>query len=146
MKYKSLSNHFSYSYLRITPLSVQYSCKQMILAFKFGDPYGNWTHDSAVKGRCLNLLTNGPYLVAAVGFEPTTNRVWTEYSSQLSYAAIFSFFSLPLHATFILYTRLQKKSTLFFTFSLICNNSQITHCQIMHNHEFKIKFSLICMF
>ena len=28
--------------------------------FKSGDPYGNWTHDSAVKGRRLNLLTNGP--------------------------------------------------------------------------------------
>ena len=25
-----------------------------------GDPYGNRTHDSAVKGRCLDLLTNGP--------------------------------------------------------------------------------------
>ena len=28
--------------------------------FKSGDPYGNRTHDSAVKGRCLNRLTNGP--------------------------------------------------------------------------------------
>ena len=27
----------------------------------FGDPYENWTHDYAVKGRRLNLLTNGPY-------------------------------------------------------------------------------------
>ena len=26
----------------------------------FGDPYGNRTHITAVKGRCLNLLTNGP--------------------------------------------------------------------------------------
>jgi hypothetical protein len=26
-----------------------------------GDPYGNRTHDTAVKGRCLNRLTNGPY-------------------------------------------------------------------------------------
>ena len=25
-----------------------------------GDPYGNRTHVSAVKGRCLNRLTNGP--------------------------------------------------------------------------------------
>ena len=25
-----------------------------------GDPYGNRTHDYAVKGRRLNLLTNGP--------------------------------------------------------------------------------------
>ena len=25
-----------------------------------GDPYGNRTHDTAVKGRCLNRLTNGP--------------------------------------------------------------------------------------
>ena len=28
--------------------------------FFFGDPYGNRTHVTAVKGRCLNRLTNGP--------------------------------------------------------------------------------------
>ena len=26
----------------------------------FGDPYGTRTHVTAVKGRCLNHLTNGP--------------------------------------------------------------------------------------
>ena len=47
----------------------------------FGDPYGTRTHDTAVKGRCLNRLTKGPIfscmriVVAAVGFEPTTCRV-----------------------------------------------------------------------
>ena len=30
--------------------------------FSFGDPYGNRTHVTAVKGPCLNRLTNGPYL------------------------------------------------------------------------------------
>ncbi len=30
-----------------------------LLSF-FGDPYGNRTHVTAVKGRCLNRLTNGP--------------------------------------------------------------------------------------
>ena len=28
--------------------------------FCFGDPYENRTRVTAVKGRCLNLLTNGP--------------------------------------------------------------------------------------
>ncbi len=49
----------------------------------FGDPYGNRTHVTAVKGPCLNRLTNGPYIhygcneymVAEVGLEPTTIRV-----------------------------------------------------------------------
>ena len=27
-----------------------------------GDPYGNRTHVTAVKGRCLNRLTNGPHI------------------------------------------------------------------------------------
>ena len=39
-----------------------------------GDPDENRTRDTAVKGRCLNLLTTGP-LVAAIGFEPMTLRV-----------------------------------------------------------------------
>ena len=29
----------------------------------FGDPYGNRTHVTAVKGPCLNRLTNGPYKI-----------------------------------------------------------------------------------
>ena len=49
-----------------------------------GDPYGIRTHDTTVKGWCLNRLTKGPLykrvsalltMVAAVRFEPTTCRV-----------------------------------------------------------------------
>ena len=60
-----------------------------------GDPDGNRTRVTAVKGRCLSRLTTGPFdiykegsrppkaganplvlkMVAAVGFEPTTLRV-----------------------------------------------------------------------
>ena len=29
--------------------------------FTYGSPYGNRTRDTAVKGRCLNRLTKGPY-------------------------------------------------------------------------------------
>ena len=53
--------------------------------FAFGDPDGNRTHDTTVKGWCLNLLTNGPvilkngimpiFLVAMSGVEPLTYRV-----------------------------------------------------------------------
>ena len=35
----------------------------MYLLFVFGDPYGNRTHVTAVKGPCLNRLTNGPYTI-----------------------------------------------------------------------------------
>ena len=31
-----------------------------VVLFHFGDPYGNRTHVTAVKGPCLNRLTNGP--------------------------------------------------------------------------------------
>ena len=51
------------------------STPSMWSAFFHGDPYGNRTHVTAVKGPCLNRLTNGPSLVADVGFEPTTCRV-----------------------------------------------------------------------
>ena len=55
----------------------------------FGDPYGNRTHVTAVKGRCLNRLTNGPGSgdLIRTGDIPGMNRVLY----QLSYAAI-SFF------------------------------------------------------
>ena len=70
-----------------------------------GDPYETRTRVTAVKGRCLDRLTKGPYfrhkplfgihtenMVAAVRFEPTTCRVWTGRYNQLSYAAICSLF------------------------------------------------------
>ena len=34
--------------------------KALANAKLFGDPYGNRTHVTAVKGPCLNRLTNGP--------------------------------------------------------------------------------------
>ena len=40
-----------------------------------GDSYENRTRVTAVKGRCLDRLTKEPYVVAAVGLEPTTCRV-----------------------------------------------------------------------
>ena len=45
----------------------------MVYAF-FGDPWENRTPVTAVKGRCLSRLTNGP-LVAGIGLEPMTYRV-----------------------------------------------------------------------
>src|SRR5699024_2146597 len=39
---------------------------------KSNDPYGTRTRVTAVKGRCLNRLTNGPYKMAEKeGFEPS---------------------------------------------------------------------------
>ena len=53
----------------------------------FGDPYGNRTHVTAVKGRCLNRLTNGPYgsgNLTRTDDTPGMNRMLY----QLSYAAM----------------------------------------------------------
>ena len=65
----------------------------LLRCFFHGDPDENRTRVTAVKGRCLNRLTTGPYfeelcssifntpagkkvdLVAEVGLEPTTCRV-----------------------------------------------------------------------
>ena len=58
------------------------------MSFFFGDPYGNRTHVTAVKGRCLNRLTNGPGSgdLIRTGDIPGMNRLLY----QLSYAAIWS--------------------------------------------------------
>ena len=45
-----------------------------VQVFFFGDPWENRTPVTAVKGRCLSRLTNGP-LVAGIGLEPMTYRV-----------------------------------------------------------------------
>ena len=53
----------------------------------FGDPYGNRTHVTAVKGRCLNRLTNGPNgsgNLTRTDDTPGMNRMLY----QLSYAAM----------------------------------------------------------
>ena len=68
----------------------------------FGDPYGNRTHVTAVKGRCLNRLTNGPGSgdLTRTGDRPGMNRVLY----QLSYAAIWSISAQPKSAS-LLYRR-----------------------------------------
>ena len=52
----------------------------------FGDPYGTRTHVTAVKGRCLNHLTNGPGSgnLTRTDDTPGMNRMLY----QLSYAAM----------------------------------------------------------
>ena len=57
-------------------------------AFFHGDPYGNRTHVTAVKGRCLNRLTNGPGSGNLIRTDdiPGMNRLLY----QLSYAAMWS--------------------------------------------------------
>ena len=54
--------------------------------FLFGDPYGNRTHITAVKGRCLNLLTNGPGSGNLTRTDDNTGMNRVLY--QLSYAAM----------------------------------------------------------
>ena len=56
--------------------------------FLFGDPYGNRTHITAVKGRCLNLLTNGPGSGNLTRTDDNTGMNRVLY--QLSYAARFN--------------------------------------------------------
>ena len=56
-----------------------------------GDPYGTRTHVTAVKGRCLNHLTNGPGSGNLIRTDDNTGMNRVLY--QLSYAAVFEFFA-----------------------------------------------------
>ena len=60
-----------------------------MVCLSFGDPYGNRTHVTAVKGRCLNRLTNGPGSGNLIRTDDNTGMNRVLY--QLSYAAIFQF-------------------------------------------------------
>ena len=81
--------------------------------FFFGDPYGNRTHVTAVKGRCLNRLTNGPGSgdLTRTGDKPGMNRILY----QLSYAAIGQISALPKSAS-LLYPLKQHLSIGIFVF------------------------------
>ena len=52
----------------------RYVEKTYVDLFCVGDPWENRTPVTAVKGRCLSRLTNGP-MVAEIGLEPMTYRV-----------------------------------------------------------------------
>ena len=80
-----------------------------------GDPYGNRTHVTAVKGRCLNRLTNGPGSGNLVRTDdiPGMNRVLY----QLSYAAMWSgAVSAPPKSASLLYLQGPFLSSIFFRF------------------------------
>ena len=83
--------------------------------FSFGDPYGNRTHVTAVKGRCLNRLTNGPGSgnLTRTDDIPGMNRLLY----QLSYAAKdwSPDFTITKSAS-LLYPQIVKKSSVIFDF------------------------------
>ena len=88
-------------------------CKSIGVYFR-GDPYGNRTHVTAVKGRCLNRLTNGPGSgdLTRTGDRPGMNRVLY----QLSYAAMWStVISFPKSASLV-YIRIPVLSSIFSDF------------------------------
>ena len=84
-------------------------------SFFHGDPYGNRTHVTAVKGRCLNRLTNGPGSgdLTRTGDRPGMNRVLY----QLSYAAICGqVISAPPKSALSLYSSFPRLSRKIFGF------------------------------
>ena len=74
-------------------------CAGFVFA-RHGDPYGNRTHVTAVKGRCLNRLTNGPGSgdLIRTGDIPGMNRLLY----QLSYAAMWSMDSGTAEISFVI--------------------------------------------
>ena len=53
--------------------------------FTFGDPYGNRTHDSALRGLRLNRLTKGPfnYLLSVAYFTGGSQDVKEKYLEKI---------------------------------------------------------------
>ena len=99
------------------------------------------------KGGVLAAWPTG--LVAEVGLEPTTIRVWTERSSQLSYSAASTW--ILYHRTFCLsipflnfFAKNAKKSKIFFCLPL--SLSIILHFfdKIIGRKLFVMKCSFIC--
>ena len=93
---------------------------------KNGDPEGNRTPVIAVKGRCLDLLTTGPYtyaekkMVGVKGFEPPTPCSQSTCATKLRYTpsgTIYPFFLERLsQARVVLYRSERGLSTGFLHF------------------------------
>ena len=64
----------------------EFKNKKGALAPQKYSPYGIRTRVTAVKRRCLNPLTNGPYKMGTSGIEPPTSRLSGVRSNHLSYA------------------------------------------------------------
>ena len=84
------------------------------MSFFIGDPYGNRTHVTAVKGRCLNRLTNGPGSGNLIRTDdiPGMNRLLY----QLSYAAKDGHRISHAKSASLLYPSIQKKSSIILIF------------------------------
>ena len=91
-----------------------------VIGFRFGDPYGIRTHVTAVKGRCLNRLTNGPGSGNLIRTDdiPGMNRLLY----QLSYAAMCGqLISAPPKSASLLYPLfpvLSSRKAIIFLFFL----------------------------
>ena len=85
----------------------------MDVLFLFGDPYGNRTHVTAVKGRCLNRLTNGPGSGNLIRTDdiPGMNRLLYQLSYAAKWLCLIS--ALPKPNKSII-ARKEKKSRTFF--------------------------------
>ena len=89
-------------------------CAGFVFA-RHGDPYGNRTHVTAVKGRCLNRLTNGPGSGNLIRTDdiPGMNRLLY----QLSYAAMCGQrISAPPKSASSLYPLFTVLSSIYFDF------------------------------
>ena len=74
----------THAFTRLTVFKTVPFSRTWVILQKYS-PYGIRTRVTAVKRRCLNPLTNGPYMGTS-GIEPPTSRLSGVRSNHLSYA------------------------------------------------------------
>ena len=75
----------------------------MLLLLHVNDPDGNRTRVTAVKGRCLNRLTTGPYVVTAIAVTVDYNIILLGRMQEVFYFFITFFIRLFRSAFFFLF-------------------------------------------